>query len=180
MVPPVSPNHSPHSPLPAARALSAARRGSYAAAVRYGGAELPTRELKSATSSILRRLNRASRACRRFKGEYVHKKFCETLTAVAMHATAAIWLPRARKRAPLSYPFRLWCTFEASVVAQRSLPVYLAGEGLRLPERWLMVCGVYTPALPLIAPPPAETRELSYLVTLIYYYYYYYHSPITT
>ena len=62
---------------------------------------------------------------------YVHESFCAKLSRVIMRARCVIWLPRSRRDAAPSYQFRLWCTFEASLVAQRGLPVRDALE------RWL-------------------------------------------
>ena len=66
-------------------------------------------------------------------------------------ASAVLWLPIARPGENLSYPFRLWCTFEAAVVAQRELPVYAVGEPARRFERWLMQAVGFAPALPGLA-----------------------------
>ena len=56
------------------------------------------------------------------------------------HVSAVIWLPRSRTNAPPAYQFRLWCTFEASVVAKRRLPVHVAGQGLARSQLALRRC----------------------------------------
>ena len=98
--------------------------------------------------------------CYHQSGPYSHADLCATLFAVASHAHAVIWLPAARIDAAPSYPFRLWCTFEASVVHERQLPVYIAGS-LSRTLFWLARFGSMLPALPGV-PPPTELRELAY------------------
>ena len=99
--------------------------------------------------------------CYRQDGDYVHAEFCRTLAMVALRARAVIWLPTARRHAAPSYPFRLWCTFEATVVHERNLPVYIAGDGLHLTLKLLAKYGPMLAALPGV-PPPAELRALAY------------------
>ena len=101
----------------------------------------------------------------RSKGEYNHATFCTLLSTVAMRARAVIWLPVSKVGAAPSYQFRLWCTFEASVVAARELPVYIACEGGKLPrsQRALHFWGAKLPAVPFLAPPPDEIRHLAYM-----------------
>ena len=100
--------------------------------------------------------------CYRPSGDtYEHEDFIRTLAAVASCASAVVWLPRARDAASPSYQFRLWCTFEAMVVAERNLPVHVAGVGLSRSQRLLARYGARVPALPGVAPPP-EVRELAY------------------
>ena len=50
--------------------------------------------------------------------------------------------------------FRLWCTFEASVVAQRRLPVFIAGRGIASAQVAMRHLGVFFFAFPGIKPPP--------------------------
>ena len=100
--------------------------------------------------------------CYRQEGEYDHASFCAELGAVMRHVGAVIWLPRSRTDALPSYQFRLWCSFEASVVAQRGLPVFVAGQGQARSQVALRYCGQYLPALPNM-PPPAELRTMAYL-----------------
>ena len=102
--------------------------------------------------------------CYRREGEYDHAAFCTELAAVMRHIAAVIWLPRSRTGAPPSYQFRLWCSFEASVVAKRLLPVYIAGQGLTLSQVALRRFGIFLPAL-IGMPPPVEVRAMAYMNT---------------
>ena len=63
-------------------------------------------------------------------------------------ASAVLWLPIARPGENLSYPFRLWCTFEAATVAERGLPVRVAGVGLSQSQLLLHRFGTWTPLWP--------------------------------
>ena len=58
--------------------------------------------------------------------------------------------------------FRLWCTFEASVVAYRRLPVFIAGRGIASAQVAMRHLGVFFFAFPGIKPPP-EVRTLAYM-----------------
>lgn len=58
--------------------------------------------------------------------------------------------------------FRLWCTFEASVVAYRRLPVFIAGRGIATSQVAMKHLGVFFFAFPGIKPPP-EVRSLAYM-----------------
>lgn len=100
--------------------------------------------------------------CYRQEGPYVHAAFCAELSAVMRHVTSVIWLPRSRTGAPPSYQFRLWCSFEAGVVAQRKLPVYAAGQGLARSQHALRQLGCFLPALPGLEL-PNEIRALAYI-----------------
>ena len=90
--------------------------------------------------------------CYRQQGAYDHSHFCRELETVMNHVGAIVWLPRSRTHAPPSYQFRLWCSFEASVVAYRRLPVHVAGVGMSASQRALRRTGIYLPALPVCAP----------------------------
>ena len=61
--------------------------------------------------------------------------------------------------------FRLWCTFEASVVAERRLPVFIAGRGIATSQVAMKHLGVFFFAFPGIKPPP-EVRSLAYMNTI--------------
>ena len=97
--------------------------------------------------------------------EYDHAEFTATLTHVVTCASAVIWLPRSRAHEPPLgyYQFRLWCTFEACVVAERRLPVVIAGVVLSRCQRMLQRCGAQLPLLPLPGAPvaPPELRDLA-------------------
>ena len=70
------------------------------------------------------------------KSPYVHADFCKTLAYVMLTTTHVVWLPRSRKTAPGAYQYRLWCTFEASMVALRTdLTVSIAGY-VPSPTQW--------------------------------------------
>ena len=58
--------------------------------------------------------------------------------------------------------FRLWCTFEASVVAYRRLPVFIAGRGIATSQVAMKHLGIFFFAFPGIKPPP-EVRTLAYM-----------------
>jgi hypothetical protein len=104
--------------------------------------------------------------CYRQSGPYDHSSFCEELGAVMNRVSAVVWLPRSRTNAPASYQFRLWCSFEATVVAERNLPVFVAGQGLSRSQRALRHLGSLLPALPGL-PPPKEVRSLAYINSAI-------------
>lgn len=94
-------------------------------------------------------------------GVYDHAQFCATLRAVTTYARQVLWLPRARRDCgDGSYQFRLWPTFEAAVVAQRQLPVRLAGVGLSSTQRLLRVLGSAYVVLPGLGA-PREILELA-------------------
>jgi hypothetical protein len=99
--------------------------------------------------------------CYRQEGPYIHADFCAELATVMCHVAAVIWLPLSRTGASPSYQFRLWCSFEASVVARRRLPVYAAGQGLTRSQHLLRRFGSFMPALPGLSP-PQEIRTLAY------------------
>lgn len=106
--------------------------------------------------------------CYRSSGTYDHADFCATLAAVTLHCSEVIWLPRARTGAAPSYVFRLWCTFEAAIVAERGLRVRVAGQGVAPSQSALRRFGSRLPALPWL-PPPAEIRELCYWNSCIFF-----------
>lgn len=62
--------------------------------------------------------------------------------------------------------FRLWCTFEASVVAQRRLPVFIAGRGIATSQVAMKRLGVFFFAFPGVKPPP-EVRSLAYMNAIL-------------
>lgn len=83
------------------------------------------------------------------QNKYDHDSFVATLAAVTQHASEVIWLPRARTASKASsYQFRLWCTFEAATVAERGLPVRVAGVGLSQSQLLLHRFGTWTPLWP--------------------------------
>lgn len=98
--------------------------------------------------------------CYRREGAYEHAAFCAELATVMRHVAAVLWLPRSRTNAPPSYQFRLWCSFEASVVAQRRLPVYIVGQGLSRSQIALRRLGILLPYLHGM-PPPMEVRLMA-------------------
>ena len=100
--------------------------------------------------------------CYRREGDYDHAAFCAELATVMRHVAAVIWLPRSRTNAPPSYQFRLWCSFEANVVAKRKLPVFIAGQGLAPSQIVLRRFGIFLPALVGLQP-PKELRALAYI-----------------
>lgn len=104
--------------------------------------------------------------CYRHDGPYDHSSFCEELGAVMNRVSAVVWLPRSRTNAPASYQFRLWCSFEASMVAGRNLPVFQAGQGLSRSQWAMQHFGSLLPALPGL-PPPREVRNLAYINSAI-------------
>ncbi len=61
-------------------------------------------------------------------GTYRHEDFVRTLLAVMLRVEHVIWLPRSRADAPGEYQGRIWCTFEATIVHLRQLPVTVAGH----------------------------------------------------
>jgi hypothetical protein len=85
--------------------------------------------------------------CFRCGDTYNHEKFCDELFDVTEGVVGVVWLPRARQGAHGDYQYRLWCTFEAACVLQRSLPVGVAGAGLSADQRWLRIFGSFAPAL---------------------------------
>ena len=92
---------------------------------------------------------------------YDHERFINTLKAVTTHAGMVLWLARARRTSGCgSYQFRLWPTFEASVVAMRQLPVVSVGVGPSRSQRLLRRLGSAFIALPGL-PLPVEIRELA-------------------
>ena len=99
--------------------------------------------------------------CYRTQGEYDHELFCSMLADVVGSAYLVIWLPRSRNTATSSYQFRLWCTFEACAVAQRGLPVIIAGVGPSKSQLLLCRLGVFLPWLPFAAPPPEGLEDLA-------------------
>ena len=99
--------------------------------------------------------------CYRTQGEYDHELFCSMLADVVGSAHLVIWLPRSRNTASSSYQFRLWCTFEACAVAQRGLPVIIAGVGPSKSQLLLCRLGVFLPWLPFAAPPPEGLEDLA-------------------
>lgn len=99
--------------------------------------------------------------CYRRPGEYVHGDFVKTLAAIAECMSCVIWLPRARVHAPPDYQFRLWTTFEATMVAQRDLKVHVAGVGPTASQLWLKRLGSFVLPLPGVRP-PAEVAMLAW------------------
>jgi hypothetical protein len=85
--------------------------------------------------------------CYRFVGDYDHMDFCRTLHEVINGVDAVVWLPRSKADSLGEYPYRLWCTFEASCVQQRELEVIVAGVGLSHFQRRILRFGSFTPAL---------------------------------
>ena len=100
--------------------------------------------------------------CYRQQGPYNHAAFCAELAEVMRNVTAVVWLPRSRDNAtpscalsaiphplfcrlrvltgsraavPAADQFRLWCTFEASVVAHRRLHLRVGRAHLALETR---------------------------------------------
>jgi hypothetical protein len=62
-------------------------------------------------------------------GDYDHPHFCATLAHVMLRVNHVIWLPRSRKSAHGEYQYRIWCTFEATMVALRDdVTVSMAGH----------------------------------------------------
>lgn len=104
--------------------------------------------------------------CHKVEGEYDHYAFCSTLTNVVRNARLVVWLPRARTDAAPEYQFRLWCSFEAAVIAARGLPVVIAGEGPTRSQRWLRHLGARMLLLPPFVPPMRGLTQLSLLNTL--------------
>ncbi|KAL1495233.1 hypothetical protein AB1Y20_017096 [Prymnesium parvum] len=61
---------------------------------------------------------------------YDHDHFCQSLSAVMMAVDLVLWLPRSRAHAMGTYQYRIWTTFEATVVTLRDLPVVPIGYNL--------------------------------------------------
>ena len=80
--------------------------------------------------------------------EYNHDHFSRCLTAVMLQVDAVFWLPVSRPGAPGQYQYRVWCSFEASMVFLRRLPVHIAGHPLTRMQWALVAWGSY-----LIVPP---------------------------
>ena len=78
---------------------------------------------------------------------YVHADFVKTLATVMAQVELVIWLPRSRQDALGEYQFRIWCTFEASMVQLRKLPVTIAGY--ERVQRSIAQCGSFH-VLPLL------------------------------
>ena len=97
--------------------------------------------------------------CHKVADAYDHVAFCSTLSNVVRHARMVIWLPRARTTAQPSYQFRLWCSFEAAVIAARGLPVVIAGVGPTRSQRLLRSLGIRSLAVPLCVPTTAEVCD---------------------
>ena len=77
---------------------------------------------------------------------YDHKDFCRTLHSVTEGIIAVLWLPRSKVGSRGEYAYRLWCTFEASCVRQRELPVVICGIGLSSFQRSVRRFGSFTPS----------------------------------
>ena len=104
--------------------------------------------------------------CYRHEGAYDHASFCAELAQVMRYVAAVVWLPRSRTDAPPSYQFRLWCSFEASVVAKRRLPVYVAGQGLAASQVTLRRCGIFVLRLPGVVM-PSELGTVAWTNTVL-------------
>lgn len=104
--------------------------------------------------------------CYRQEGAYNHAAFCAELGQVMRHVSACVWLPCSRAGAEPSYQFRLWCTFEASVVAERRLPVFVAGKGLSFSQVAMTHLGIFFFALPGLSLPD-EVKKLAYTNTIL-------------
>jgi len=78
---------------------------------------------------------------------YEHDDFVRTLVAVMLRVSHVIWLPRSREHDPGEYQTRIWCTFEATIVHLRRLPVTAAGHSLSLRQLDTAAFGKY-----LVAP----------------------------
>ena len=137
--------------------------------------------------------------CYRQQGPYNHAAFCAELAAVMRNVAAVVWLPRSRAKATPSCvrslrslepessgaigaltgsraavrvadQFRLWCTFEASVVAQRRLPVLRVhrwqGHAIATSQVAMKHLGVFFFAFPGVKPPP-EVRSLAYMNAIL-------------
>jgi len=74
---------------------------------------------------------------------YIHGEFTTTLELVMKTVCLVIWLPRSRIDAFGSYQYRLWCSFEASLVQFRKLPVVVAGYEPDAFQCLIAVCGSY-------------------------------------
>lgn len=86
--------------------------------------------------------------CYRMPGpEYVHADFCRTLNGILGGVSGVVWLPRSTQGSLGEYGYRLWCTFEASFVHQRGLPVAIAGVGLSRFQHLVHAWGSFVPAL---------------------------------
>lgn len=103
--------------------------------------------------------------CHKVEGEYDHFNFCSTLTNVVRNARLVVWLPRARPDSTPGYQFRLWCSFEAAVIAARGLPVLIAGAGPTLSQIWLRRLGTRMLLLPCLVPAMNELWHLTVLNT---------------
>lgn len=78
---------------------------------------------------------------------YVHEDFCRMLDSILSGVSGVVWLPRSTRTSLGEYGYRLWCTFEASNVHQRRLPVAIAGVGLSRFQQRVHVWGSFIPAL---------------------------------
>ena len=103
----------------------------------------------------------------RMDGPYRHAHFVATLSCVVSSVSCVIWLPCSRSGATADYQFRLWCTFEACVVAQRQLSVFIAGHEPTRMQQWLRRLGPRMPWIPGIISPPAEIHHLCLFNTLV-------------
>ena len=79
---------------------------------------------------------------------YRHADFVKTLTTVMSQVDLVIWLPRSRADAPGQYQQRLWCSYEASMVAQRNIPVVIAGFHMNALQRGMAAWGSHLLASP--------------------------------
>ena len=107
-------------------------------------------------------------------GTYVHRDFCVALATVMWRIDHVIWLPRSRAWAPGQYQYRVWCTFEAAMVAFRSeVGVSIAGYPPDARQARLHLMGSYLMLSPLPPWPNAYRghRDISLLATvnMIYY-----------
>ena len=72
---------------------------------------------------------------------YDHADFVRTLLSVMLRVSHVIWLPRSRADAKGEYQYRIWCTFEATIVHLRRLPVTAAGHPLDRTQRAIATHG---------------------------------------
>jgi len=72
---------------------------------------------------------------------YNHDHFCQTLAQVMKTVDLVFWLPRSRAAAPGTYQYRIWTTFEATVVTMRELEVVAIGYRLSSTQWQLAFAG---------------------------------------
>lgn len=79
---------------------------------------------------------------------YSHDHFTASLTTVMQTVDLVLWLPRSRATASGTYQYRIWTTFEATVVALRGLDVVAVGYELSPTQRHIAFGGSF-----LLIPP---------------------------